>query len=33
MGRIDEGIRLPLIPLSETHHDEVRQRLKTVGAL
>ncbi|MCS5566630.1 MAG: 4-hydroxy-tetrahydrodipicolinate synthase [Pseudomonadales bacterium] len=33
MGRIDEGIRLPLIPLSETHRDEVRQRLKTVGAL
>ena len=33
MGRIDEGIRLPLIPLSETHHDEVRQRLKKVSAL
>ena len=33
MGRIDEGIRLPLIPLSEAHHDEVRRRLKTVGAV
>ena len=33
MGRIDEGIRLPLIPLSETHHDEVRQRLTAIGAL
>ena len=33
MGRIDEGIRLPLLPLSETHHDEVRQRLTAIGAL
>ena len=33
MGKIDNGIRLPLIPLSEAHHGEVRQRLRAIGAL
>ncbi|WP_420427155.1 4-hydroxy-tetrahydrodipicolinate synthase [Algiphilus sp.] len=33
MGRIGGGIRLPLVPLSETHHDRVRAALRTVGAV
>lgn len=33
MGRIPEGIRLPLVPLSESHHVEMCERLRTVGAL
>ncbi|MCZ6888224.1 MAG: 4-hydroxy-tetrahydrodipicolinate synthase [Gammaproteobacteria bacterium] len=33
MGKVDVGIRLPLVPLSEPRHDEVRQRLEAVGAL
>lgn len=33
MGRIGAGIRLPLVPLSETHHDRVRAALRAVGAL
>lgn len=33
MGRIAEGIRLPLVPLSEGHHDEMRGRLREIGAL
>jgi 4-hydroxy-tetrahydrodipicolinate synthase len=33
MGRIDRGIRLPLLELSEPHRAELRVRLKTVGAL
>jgi 4-hydroxy-tetrahydrodipicolinate synthase len=33
MGKIQGGIRLPLLPLSAGHHDEVRNRLKAVGAL
>lgn len=33
MGRIDRGIRLPLIELSERHRDELRARLRRVGAL
>lgn len=33
MGKIDNGIRLPLIPLSDAHHGEVRQRLRAIGAL
>ncbi|MEZ5559610.1 MAG: 4-hydroxy-tetrahydrodipicolinate synthase [Pseudomonadales bacterium] len=33
MGRIDRGIRLPLIELSENHRAELRARLKAVGAL
>ncbi|MHA7834833.1 MAG: 4-hydroxy-tetrahydrodipicolinate synthase [Algiphilus sp.] len=33
MGRIGAGIRLPLVPLSETHHDRMRAALRDVGAL
>jgi 4-hydroxy-tetrahydrodipicolinate synthase len=33
MGRIDRGIRLPLLELSERHRDELRARLRKVGAL
>ena len=33
MGRIAEGIRLPLVPLSDGHHDEMRGRLREIGAL
>ncbi len=33
MGRIDTGIRLPLLPLSETHRGELERRLRAVGAL
>ena len=33
MGKVDVGIRLPLVPLSEPRHEEVRQRLEAVGAL
>lgn len=33
MGRIDRGIRLPLIELSEKHRPELLARLKAVGAL
>ena len=33
MGRIGPGIRLPLLPLSAPHHDEMRARLRKVGAL
>lgn len=33
MGRIGEGIRLPLTPLSRTHHDRVRQALVQAGVL
>jgi 4-hydroxy-tetrahydrodipicolinate synthase len=33
MGRIDRGIRLPLIELSEQHRPEVRARLEQIGAL
>jgi 4-hydroxy-tetrahydrodipicolinate synthase len=33
MGRIDRGIRLPLIELSEQHRPEVRARLERIGAL
>jgi len=33
MGRIDRGIRLPLLELSEKHRPELRARLKQVGAL
>jgi 4-hydroxy-tetrahydrodipicolinate synthase len=33
MGRIDRGIRLPLIELSEEHRPELRRRLVEVGAL
>jgi 4-hydroxy-tetrahydrodipicolinate synthase len=33
MGRIDRGIRLPLLELSEQHRPALRARLKTVGAL
>ncbi len=33
MGRIGPGIRLPLLPLSEAHHAEMRARLQAVGAL
>ncbi len=33
MGRIPEGIRLPLVPLSEPRHAEMYKRLRAVGAL
>lgn len=33
MGRIDRGIRLPLVELSEQHRGELRARLQRVGAL
>ena len=33
MGRIDRGIRLPLLELSEQHRAELRSRLRQVGAL
>lgn len=33
MGRIPEGIRLPLVPLSEPSHAEMCKRLRAVGAL
>lgn len=33
MGRIDRGIRLPLVELSEQHRPEVRARLERIGAL
>ena len=33
MGLIPSGIRLPLTPLSDTHHDTLRQAMKSAGAL
>lgn len=33
LGRIPEGIRLPLVSLSEPHHAEMCKRLRAVGAL
>jgi 4-hydroxy-tetrahydrodipicolinate synthase len=33
MGRIDTGIRLPLLPMSQTHRAELERRLRAVGAL
>ncbi|NKC01119.1 MAG: 4-hydroxy-tetrahydrodipicolinate synthase [Pseudomonadales bacterium] len=33
MGKIDSGIRLPLVPLTESNHEEVRNRLRAIGAL
>jgi 4-hydroxy-tetrahydrodipicolinate synthase len=33
MGRIDTGIRLPLLPLSQVHRGELERRLRAVGAL
>ena len=33
MGKIGPGIRLPLLPLSSQHHQELRARLERVGAL
>ena len=33
MGRIDRGIRLPLLELSERHRDELVARLRRIGAL
>lgn len=33
MHKIDTGIRLPLLPLSETHHQPMRDVLAEVGAL
>ena len=33
MGRIGPGIRLPLTPLDETHHEVVRAALVKAGAL
>ncbi len=33
MGLIPAGIRLPLTPFSESHHDTLRQAMKSAGAL
>jgi 4-hydroxy-tetrahydrodipicolinate synthase len=33
MGKIDTGIRLPLLPMSEQHRGELERRLRAVGAL
>ena len=33
MGRIPDGIRLPLVPLSEPRHAEMCKRLRAIGAL
>lgn len=33
MGRIPDGIRLPLVQLSEPHHAEMCKRLRAIGAL
>ena len=33
MGRIDTGIRLPLLPLSQTHRGELERRIRVAGAL
>lgn len=33
MGRIPDGIRLPLVSLSEPHHMEMCSRLRAIGAL
>ena len=33
MGKVDRGIRLPLLELSEAHRPELLARLQTVGAL
>jgi 4-hydroxy-tetrahydrodipicolinate synthase len=33
MGRIDTGIRLPLVPLSAVHHDTLRAALREAGSL
>ncbi len=33
MGKIGPGIRLPLLPLTAAHHDEVSARLRAIGAL
>jgi 4-hydroxy-tetrahydrodipicolinate synthase len=33
MGHIEAGIRLPLVPLSDTHHDTLRVALKEAGSL
>ena len=33
MGRIEGGIRLPLVELSEASRSEVRCRLEAIGAL
>ena len=33
MGKIDTGIRLPLLPLTEANREELKQRLIAVGAL
>src|SRR5438067_8709728 len=33
MGRIKNVLRLPLVPMSETHTDAVRGALQTAGAL
>lgn len=33
MGLIDRGIRLPMTPLSDQYHDQIRTALRMVGAL
>ena len=32
LGRMQGGIRLPLIPLSDQHHEQVRNAVTTAGA-
>ena len=33
MGKIDTGIRLPLLPMSQSHRPELERRLRAVGAI
>jgi 4-hydroxy-tetrahydrodipicolinate synthase len=33
MGHIESGIRLPLVPMSDTYHDTLRVALKEAGSL
>ena len=33
LGRMDNRLRLPLVPMDEKHADAVRASLKTAGAL
>jgi 4-hydroxy-tetrahydrodipicolinate synthase len=33
MGKIDTGIRLPLLPMSQAHRPELERRLRAVGAI
>jgi 4-hydroxy-tetrahydrodipicolinate synthase len=33
MGRIEEGIRLPMTPFSEKYHDELRAAMHLAGVI